>query len=75
MFLVLDGLNLQLANKDGNSVNVDPKFPPSPYLIVNIGANNVFEPGETRSVTLIFDDPSAQRPQYTARVLAGAGVP
>ena len=75
VFLVLDNLNLTLVNKDGNSVNVDPKFPRSPYLIVNIGANHVLAPGEEVSVTLIFNDPLAQPPRYTARVLAGAGVP
>ncbi len=80
VFLVLDNLNLPLANKDGVSVNVDPKKPPSPYLTVvcNLSLSeclHALPPGVDESFTLIFDDPSAQRPQYTTRVLAGAGVP
>jgi hypothetical protein len=79
VFVVLDDLNLNLplVNKDGDSVNVDPQTPPSPYRTVDIGANHVLAPGEQASVTLIFYDPSPQpqRPQYTVRVLAGAGVP
>ena len=78
VFLVLDQLNLPLANKDGVSVNVEPKSSPYLTVVCNLSLSECLKalpPGQDKSFTLIFDDPSAQRPQYTTRVLAGEGFP
>jgi hypothetical protein len=70
--LVLDGLsgNATLANAIGFTISNPPLG--SPFLGVNATS---LAPGQSISVSLQFTDPSRAAISYTARVLAGPGVP
>jgi hypothetical protein len=69
--LVLDSLsnNASLANKTGVTANFAPLD--SPFVTVNIGADNVLSPQESVTVTLEFGNPTNAGIAYSTRVLAG----
>jgi len=73
LYLALDALsnNAKLFNKNGKTSCVEPSG--SPYIAVNVGADNVFSPGESATVVLEFDNPSNQGITYNTRLLAGKG--
>lgn len=69
--LALDNLssNATLFNASGNT---DCATPVSPYLVINVGSDNVLSPGEIVTVVLEFSNPSNKGITYTTRVLAGS---
>jgi hypothetical protein len=71
--LTLDGLsgNAALYNQSGTTSCAPPLG--SPYLNVNVGADNALTPGEVTTVNLEFDNPTHQGITYTPRVLAASG--
>ena len=71
--LVLDGLsaNAMLFNKSGNTACATPV---SPYINVNVGADNALTAGESATWVLEFANPNNQNITYNTRVLAGSGT-
>lgn len=73
LFLALDGMNASLVNKAGLSGSELRSG--VPYVIVDIGNDNVLGPQEVVSATLEFANVSSQGIQYTPLVFAGTGTP
>lgn len=76
--IVLDNLSssggsVELANRDGQILNIGAAPLGSPYKNVNLPKGNMFKGRTARSVTLYFDSPSATI-NYNARVLSGPGA-
>jgi hypothetical protein len=71
--VVLDGLarRARLTNLVGLTTALAPLG--SPYVRVPAGADGVFSPGETLTLTLILKVPPGARQPYRMRVLAGPG--
>ena len=63
--LALDNLsaNATLASAAGATA--------SPLALVNVGVDNILSPGESATVTLLFDNPSRAAITYSPRVLGG----
>jgi hypothetical protein len=78
LMLVLKDLsnNVTLENETGTTLNVAPNVAPRgrPFITLNIGADGVFTPAESASISLEFDKLPADAGITTAIVLAG-GVP
>ena len=72
--LVLDQLspNATLFNATGRTANAAPLG--SPFIVVNVGDDNVLSPNEAVKVLLEFTNPSGNRITYRARILAGEGA-
>jgi hypothetical protein len=72
--LVLDNLsaNATQLNADGTTEVLAPLG--SPYIGIDPG-NSTIHPHETRTLTLEFDDPSAQMITYDTRVLSVVPTP
>lgn len=69
LWLVLDGLNSDVAllNEAGTSSVLAPLG--SPFVSVPVGGDGVLRPFETKTVKLQFSDPSNEALGYTPRVL------
>lgn len=74
-YLVLDNVpnGVTVVNRNGSTVNAAPLG--SPFLRLNVGSEGVLSPGESASVRLEFVISQSAAPNFTARVLAGAGTP
>jgi len=72
--LILDGLSAHatLSSPAGITSVADPLG--SPYVVVNIGADQVFSVGESVTVSLEFANPTNQPIAYVPRAVAGQGT-